>query len=81
MLLFGFTQIFHRIKSIFDLLNTFRKNVSKSEQTILPNLLNLKWISVSLCSSLRPESGAFRIIYRKTTDQIAEGDKSIEWRV
>jgi hypothetical protein len=37
----GFAQIFHKIKSIFDFLNTIRKNMSKSEQTRLLNLSKL----------------------------------------
>ncbi len=37
MQFFGFAQVFHIIKSIFDLLNTIYKNVSKNEQTRLPN--------------------------------------------
>jgi hypothetical protein len=42
ILLFDFTQVFHKIESLFDLLNTIRKNMSKSEQTDTPDLLELK---------------------------------------
>jgi hypothetical protein len=40
VLLFDFTQVFHKIESNFDLLNTIRKNMSKSEQTHALILVN-----------------------------------------